>query len=131
MDSIRTSGSKKCRIDAVLANNPVTAYIDSGADISLISLRLIKELQIPVSPMEQTLRVMSVTGAAVGKGLIEYETDHLPLTINGKTHGVKFSVLDMPNDDILLGHTWLLDHDPIIRWKTSQVYWDIRDVPEY
>jgi hypothetical protein len=131
VDTVKTTGMRKLRIDAQLANSTVTAYIDSGADRNLISTQTIKDLQIPVQRKARALQVMSVMGTEVGNGLIEYETDHLQLTINGRTHEVQFSVLDMPNCDILLGYPWLIDNDPIIRWKTNQVYWDIKDVPEY
>jgi len=131
VDTVKTIGMKKLRIDAQLSNSAITAYIDSGSDRNLISTQAIKKLQIPVQRKARALQIMSVMGTEVGDGLIEYETDHLPLTINGRTHTVQFSVLDMPNCDILLGYPWLIDNDPIIRWKTNQVCWDIKDVPEY
>lgn len=131
VDTVKTTGMKKLRINARLFNSAITAYIDSGSDRNLISTQTIEKLQIPVQRKVRALQVMSVMGTEVGDGLIEYETDHLPLTINGRTHTVQLSVLDMPNCDILLGYPWLIDNDPIIRWKTNQVCWDIKDVPEY
>jgi hypothetical protein len=120
--------SKKLMIEGYLNQQPVTIYVDSGADRNLITPELISRLDL----QRITKPIPSYASSIVHPDhhvTIRYETDHLPLTVAERTNKVKFDMMKMGNCDIMLGYPWLKQCNPLINWKTKEILWD-RDVTQ-
>lgn len=56
-------------------------------------------------------------------GIVDQETDHLDVTINGQTASLQFDLLPVKKYDAILGLAWLKKYNPIIDWQTGQLSW--------
>ncbi|KAI2647669.1 Transposon Ty3-G Gag-Pol polyprotein [Labeo rohita] len=87
-------------IDAVLISEsnffPVKELVDSGAADNFISSRCLEALQIPKR-----------------KSTISYRCFH--------QESISFLILPKATVDILLGRSWLEEHNPHIRWSTGEI----------
>ena len=92
-------------IEARIKHRKITCFVDGGAEQSLISRALHKELRLDATPYETT--VIGVGGAATA---VTEESD-VPLRIGKKEKQVKALVCDnVPIGDILLAADWLYEH---------------------
>jgi hypothetical protein len=115
--------SKKLRIKGYINQSPVMTYVDSGADRNLITPQMVNLLGLPYAKKKQPTYVSSVA-TPNAETTINYETDHLPITIAGHTETIKFDIMNLDKCDVLLGHPWLKQGNPLINWKTEQILWD-------
>lgn len=61
---------------------------------------------------------------AYGNGIIDRETDHLPVTVCGRTTIFSLDITDTAHHELILGLPWLKAKNPRIDWVTGQIYWD-------
>lgn len=120
--------NRKLLIEGYINQHPVTIYVDSGADRNLITPSKVLELQLPYNAKKRPTYVSSVVHPE-HEIIIKYETDHLPLTINQRTEEIQFDVMELDTCDIMLGHPWLEQSNPLINWKTKEILWK-EDVPQ-
>jgi hypothetical protein len=102
IDSIGQS-SKKLFIKGYLKQQPITIYVDCGADRNLITPELINRLGLT----KIAKPIPSYASSIVHPDhhvTIKYETDHLPLTVAERTTKVKFDMMKMDKCDIMLGY---------------------------
>jgi hypothetical protein len=128
IDSIG-SNSKKLRIKGYINQSPVMTYVDSGADRNLITPKMVNLLGLPYAKKKQPTYVSSVA-TPNAETTINYETDHLPITIAGHTETIKFDIMPLGNCDVLLGHPWLKQGNPLINWRTEEILWETDVTPE-
>jgi hypothetical protein len=120
--------NKKLLIEGYIEQQPVTIYVDSGSDRNLITPELVAELQLPYSAKKRPSYVSSIVHPD-HEIIISHETDHLPLMIAGRIEDIKFDIMDLDTCDVMLGHPWLEQSNPLINWKTKEILWD-RDVTQ-
>ncbi|KKO96497.1 hypothetical protein THAR02_11402 [Trichoderma harzianum] len=99
-----------------------------GADRNLITPQMVNLLGLPYAKKKQPTYVSSVA-TPNAEATINYETDHLPIMIAGHTETIRFDIMPLNTCDVLLGHPWLKQGNPLINWKTKEILWD-KDVTQ-
>ena len=96
----------------------VDAFIDSGAVECFIDAQWAKKHCIPTLHLTQTLTVTALDGRALGSGIISKVTEPLVYahSFEGHTERITFLLVDSPVYPLVLGHTWLVQHNPHIKW---------------
>lgn len=98
----------------------VSAFVDSGAEQSLISKESVDRFSIPTHELQTPLTVMSITGQNLTQ--IQLKTLNIHLIISGNHHkDNKFFVLDSPRAQLILGFPWLKKHNPMINRAEKRV----------
>jgi hypothetical protein len=103
--------------------------VDSGADRNFITPSKVAELQLPTITKDVPAYISSIVHPE-HEITISHETDHLELTVAGRTETLEADLFELDNCDVMLGHPWLQKYNPLINWKTKQILWDIDVTPE-
>ena len=94
------------------------ALIDSGATHSFISPACITETRMKTRKNNTFLELGNGS-----KVLSKFEAMDIPVVIAGRTFKIDFTVSDLlHNVDIVLGITWLKQHNPLVDWSTGNLY---------
>ena len=101
-------------------NISATALLDSGAMGMFIDSEFVKRHQIPTRPLEQAVRVYNVDGTRNESGSIR-EIAELRMQYRDHSEKAIFSVIGLGRDPVIIGHTWLVEHNPEIDWITGKV----------
>ena len=103
----------KCNIK--LQNQPYQAIIDSGASISMISYKVVKDLGLKIESPSTSL-IISAAGSSVRPlGIIK----NLPIEIEGTTIPIDVEVIDATTYSVLLGNDWSQKVDATYNWKNK------------
>ncbi|ROL42267.1 Retrotransposon-derived protein PEG10 [Anabarilius grahami] len=99
---------------------PVNAFIDSGSAGNFISGALCRQLNIKTVSSPKVYQIHAVTGRPLRQ--VRHMVGPLRLQI-GILHQeeIHMLVLEDSTSDVILGHPWLEQHDPIISWRTGDV----------
>ena len=98
----------------------VRALVDSGATSLFINREYVKSNQIPTMKLPQPIPVFNVDGTANMEGSIS-EVAELLLRYNGHSKRALFCVTGLGKQNLILGHTWLKDHNPEVDRRTGKV----------
>ena len=98
----------------------VRALLDSGATGLFIDREYVKSNQIPTTKLPQPIPVFNVDGTANTEGSI-LEVAELLLRYNGHSERALFCVTGLGKQNLILGHTWLRDHNLEVDWRTGKV----------
>jgi predicted aspartyl protease len=98
----------------------VRALVDSGATGLFIDREYVKSNQIPTTKLLVAIPVYNVDGSANQDGAIS-EVAELLLRYNGHSERALFCVTGLGKQNLILGHTWLKDHNPEVDWRTGKV----------
>ncbi|KAI2653766.1 Transposon Tf2-6 polyprotein [Labeo rohita] len=100
----------------------VTALIDSGSAGNFISGNLCRQLQLRTEALSRIYQIQPITGDITSRTRIHRKCESILLQI-GLLHkeDIQFLVLEGATVDIILGHPWLVKHDPIISWGFGEI----------
>ena len=98
----------------------VRALVDSGATGLFIDREYVKSNQIPTKKLSRPIPVYNVDGSANADGSIS-EVAELLLQYNGHSERALFSVTGLGRQNLILGHTWLKNHNLEVDWRTRKV----------
>ena len=98
----------------------VRALVDSGATGLFIDCEYVKSNQIPTTKLPQPIPVFNVDRTTNTEGSIS-EVAELLLHYNGHSERALFCVTNLGRQNLILGHTWLKDHNPEVDWRTRKV----------
>ncbi|GLB43475.1 putative retrotransposable element tf2 155 kda protein type 1-like [Lyophyllum shimeji] len=96
------------------------ALLDSGASGLFLHIRFVCEHGITTWTLSRPIPVKNVDGTANAAGAITEVVD-LVLRYNGHSERVVFAVTDLGEQDMILGYTWLKEHNPEIDWAAGTV----------
>ncbi|GLB39299.1 putative retrotransposable element tf2 155 kda protein type 1-like [Lyophyllum shimeji] len=96
------------------------ALLDSGASGLFLHIRFVREHGITTRTLSRPIPVKNVDGTANAAGAITEVVD-LVLQYNGHSERVVFAVTDLGEQDMILGYTWLKEHNPEIDWAAGTV----------
>ena len=98
----------------------VRALVDCGATGLFIDREYIKSNKIPTKTLSRPIPVFNVDGTANESGSM---TEVVDLVLRYNTHSERalFSVTGLGKQNLILGHTWLYDHNPEVNWRTGKV----------
>jgi hypothetical protein len=87
---------------------------------SAISKQLVKEKQINTIKLPRAITATNANGTINARGKI---TDMVRLRMKIQDHEeiIEFSVADIGQKDLFIGHDWLQHHNPEINWQEKQI----------
>lgn len=92
----------------------------SGSDADLMSFHLTQRLGLKLFRLSQPLIVSTIDGRLICKGT--HRTQTLTLSFpDSHTEKISFHVFNAPQQSLILGHPWLILHNPHIDWDTGQI----------
>ncbi|KAI2659768.1 Transposon Tf2-6 polyprotein [Labeo rohita] len=99
----------------------LTAMIDSGAALNLISKSIVEKYNLPTQPCTPPIKIKAIDDALIGEG-IKQQTKTLTLIV-GLFHqeSITLYVVNSLRHEIILGHPWLAIHDPDISWHHGEL----------
>lgn len=98
----------------------LSALVDSGAERNFIDSSLASKLNIEVKLLPDPLHVSALSGQCLPD--ITHVTEPLSLTLScNHTEKLCFFVFLAPLTPLVLGHSWLLQHNPQIDWRRERV----------
>ncbi|KAL0148230.1 hypothetical protein M9458_056462 [Cirrhinus mrigala] len=99
----------------------LTAIIDSGAALNLISKSIVEKYNLPTQPCTPPIKIKAIDDALIGEG-IKQQTKTLTLIV-GLFHqeSITLYVVNSLRHEIILGHPWLAIHDPDISWHHGEL----------
>ncbi len=103
------------------ASLELTAMIDSGAALNLISRSLIKKHNLPTQPCIPPIQIKAIDNTLIGEGITQ-RTRTLTMTV-GLFHqeSITLDVVNSSHHEVILGHPWLSTHDPDISWHCGEL----------
>ena len=119
LNSLHVPGEELFHVNVSIANEQVTAALDSGATDSFISWNLARRLAL-----KYTLKGQDVS-LADGLTVSSKGYTDVPLTVlGGPTIRVRLWLLGDTNADVILGLSWLKLAKPKIDWTNKSLSWD-------
>ncbi len=96
------------------------ALIDSGAEGNFLDSDLADRLRLPVIALSQPIAVHALNGLSLPS--ITHSTGPLRLVTSGNhTETIQFLLTDTPITPVVLGHPWLVLHNPHFNWSQSSI----------
>jgi len=96
----------------------VKALVDSGCTHTGIDEQLVKNKRIQTKPINFSFKVFNADGTKNGEVT---KMAFLEIKINGHKERLEAAVTDLDGMDMLLGHDWLVKHNPEVNWKNSTI----------
>lgn len=98
----------------------VSVLLDSGADGNFMDSRLATKFLIGPIKLQSPLKAKALTGVTLAQ--ITHITPAVSLLISGNhQETIVFHLLDSPHSPIVLGHPWLVKHNPHIDWSNNNI----------
>ncbi len=96
------------------------ALIDSGAEGNFLDSDLADRLRLPVIALSQPIAVHALNGLSLSS--ITHSTGPLRLVTSGNhIETIQFLLTDTPVTPVVLGHPWLVLHNPHFNWSQSSI----------
>ncbi len=96
------------------------ALIDSGAEGNFLDSDLAYRLRLPVIALSQPIAVHALNGLSLPS--ITHTTGPLRLVTSGNhVETIQFLLTDTPVTPVVLGHPWLVLHNPHFNWSQSSI----------
>jgi hypothetical protein len=96
------------------------ALVDCGATGQFMNRAYVERHRLTTRKLQRPIPVFNVDGSPNEAGSIREIVDVI-LRVNGHTERTTFVVTNLGKQDIILGFTWLEEHNPEIDWQTRQV----------
>jgi len=103
-----------------LATVPMSVLLDSGAMGNFISPEFVRRHRLETTPLPQPVPVRNVDGTPNENGAITEELEAL-LTFGQHTERARFAVANLSRQSLIIGHLWLLHHNPEVDWVQQKV----------
>jgi hypothetical protein len=98
----------------------INALLDCGATGLFIDTEYVKRKQLTVQNLARPIPVYNVNGTLNEAGAISGIVD-VVLQYKGHTEHAQFAVTSLGKQDLILGYTWLCEHNPEVDWQTNTV----------
>ena len=119
---LRRSTELKIFIETIDSHRPMSslALLDSGATGCFIDEDFIKSRNITAKRLPRPIALYNIDGTLNEYGSVK-ETVDLVVRYQDHTERLTFYVTCLGGSDLILGHTWLVAHNPEIDWVTGKV----------
>ncbi|KAI2668694.1 Transposon Tf2-6 polyprotein [Labeo rohita] len=103
-----------------------TALLDSGAEGNFMDFSFACHNRVPLLPLTSSIAVHALNGQTLPT--ITTITEPITLTVSGNhRESISFYILDSPHAPVVLGHPWLIKHNPRIDWQLRSVSeWSVK-----
>ena len=98
----------------------VTCLVDSGATSEFIDRDYAKSCRFNLVKLKQPIPMYNVDGTPNEAGSIS-EVVHLTLRYKNHSERTTFAITCLSKQKLLLGHSWLRNHNPEINWNKGEV----------
>lgn len=103
-----------------LLRHVISALVDSGADGNFMAASLVAELHLTLTRLQMPLLAKALNGLQLAQ--MTHVTFPVSLLISGNHQETIVShILDSPEVPIVLGHPWLVKHNPHIDWSNHNI----------
>jgi len=92
--------------------------VDSRATDNFISKNLLHRLKIGYLPVETPIKIWNVDGTHNQDGTISHFTD-LQVRTGTETKTLRFLIMNLGRDEVILGYPWLTAFEPVIHWRDA------------
>ena len=100
----------------------ITALIDSGAAGCFLDIDLARRIKVPCFKLDHPRHVTALDGRPLGKGVVKHLTEPLDLRLSGNhCESIQLYLIDSPDMPLVLGHPWLVLHNPHIDWPSGTI----------
>ena len=96
------------------------ALVDCGATGQFMDFDYVEWNRLTTWKLRQAIPVFNVNGSPNEAGSI-MEIEDVILCYEGHMECTSFAVISLGKQDIILGFTWLQEHNPEINWRTWEV----------
>jgi gag-polyprotein putative aspartyl protease len=103
-----------------LETKSVKALLDCGADGLFIDRDYVRKNQLTTRALTRPIPVYNVDGTANEAGSI-CEVIDVVLRYQDHAERAQFAVTGLGNQDMILGYSWLREHNPEVNWSTGEV----------
>lgn len=119
-----TSGSTARNLTSIKVTHNTTVtelkvLIYSGADESLMDWGLARRLRVKTETVSRPIRARALNGNLLFT--ITHITEPIALTIDNHNELMSFYLFHSPAHTMILGHPWLIRHNPHIDWPTGRI----------
>lgn len=98
----------------------VMALVDSGAEENFIDAHFLSQCAIPTAALKAPLVANALNGQQLAK--ITHVSIPVSLHLSGNHHEqLSFYVIESPQAPVVLGHPWLVKHNPHIDWASGEI----------
>ena len=120
--TLRRSTELKIRIHTVDSAHPmaVDALLDSGATGMFIDAEFAKAKNLTTRQLPRSIPLYNIDGTLNEAGSVKEEVD-LIMRYGDHSERSTFAVTSLGRIPIVIGHTWLVHHNPEIDWVTGSV----------
>jgi hypothetical protein len=98
----------------------VKALIDLGAKFQFLDVNFVRDNAIPSIKLPQSIPVYNVDGMENQAGAITHVVD-ASLFLRNHSECTLFAVTNLSDQQMLLSHDWLVNHNPEIDWARGKV----------
>jgi hypothetical protein len=97
-----------------------SALLDCGATGMFMDSEYVKANKLPTRTLSRPIPVYNVDGTANEAGAIREIVD---VTLRYRDHSerAQFAITSLGKESVLLGYTWLQEHNPEVNWQTKEV----------
>src|SRR6266446_4080501 len=103
-----------------LASITTSALLDSGATGMFINQDFMWRHWLETTPLPQPVLLHNMDGSANEHGSIMEEV-HTLLRFGQHSERAQFAVTNLGRQSVIIGHPWLLHHNPEVDWATQKV----------
>jgi hypothetical protein len=96
------------------------ALVDCGATGQFMDAEFVRRNRLTTRQLARAIPVFNVDGTRNDAGSVTEIVDTI-LRYNDHTERTSFAVTNLGKQDIILGFTWLEEHNPEINWQTKEV----------
>jgi len=96
------------------------ALIDSGSTSLFMDQRYVECYKLGTQKLHSPIPVYNVNGSPKEAGSIT-EAVKVILHLNGHAEHVNVAVTNLRKQNLILGFTWLQEHNPEINWQTQKI----------
>ena len=120
--NLRRSTELKIQVQTVDSSHPmaVDALLDSGATGMFIDSGFAKAKNLTTRQLPRPIPIYNIDGTLNEAGSIREEVD-LIMRYGDHSERTTFAVTSLGRVPIIIGHTWLVQHNPTIDWITGEV----------
>ena len=96
------------------------ALLDSGATGLFIDEKFVRARKWKMTPMPRAIPVYNIDGTLNTHGSVRH-TVELIVRYQQHTERATFYVTDLGGTSVIIGHPWLVEHNPEVDWVTGKV----------
>ena len=97
-----------------------TILVDSGATDNFIHPKLLRRLGLGSQPLERPRKIWNINGTTNKAGVLTHCVD-LEVRTGNRQEVMKFLVMDLGGEYLILGYHWLSTFEPKFRWRDASI----------